>query len=286
MKILLLVVLAATASAGQIFARERATAPATAPAFSLLAAAKCDDEYDTRQCHVAAPKEWSAAERQLVADTMRRLTANELVRGLLVGAQENGYDGLRRYSTDTRHDPTYGRVPKFSPAFVLFRSKIIGITDAFFQTADMHDPISGYRFGDLIVIHELVHAYDDRNAALDLGFTSLTGWVFKNGRWVYGNPVSISGYNGVFAETLTLYGRGRHAEAWARDRSFATAMAFPLPTIQSLATPGESYADILAHLIVDNKAASYLNQDVVAWFETKVFPALREKARRFTAAEL
>ena len=170
---------------------------------------------------------------------MRRLMTNELVKGLLVGAQENGFAGLRRYSTDTRHDAA-GPVPKFSPGFVLFRSKAIGITDAYFQTAEVSDSLSGYRFGDLILTHELIHAFDDRKKSTDIGFTSLTAWVFRNNRWDYLNPVSFSEYNGVLADTMTLYGRGRYGEAWARDRSFATAMTFPLPTIQSLATPGES----------------------------------------------
>jgi hypothetical protein len=250
----------------------------------LLPAVNCDEAYDPRQCLVAGPKEWSKDDRRILQDTLRRLMANELVRGLLVGAQENGFAGLRRYSTDTRQDAN-GPVPKFSPGFVLFRSKTIGITDAFFQTADVSDPISGYRFGDLILIHELIHAFDDRKKSTDAGFTSLTAWVFRNNRWDYLNPVSYAEYSGVVADTMTLYGTGKYGEAWSRDRSFATAMTFPLPTIQSLATPGESYADILAHLILDRTATTYLKPDVVEWFEKNVFPALRDNARRFSAAD-
>ena len=284
MKILLLTLIAALACIGHMFAQEIQTTRASATGFSLLPAAKCDQEYDARQCQVAGPKEWTADDRAIVQETMRRLMTNELVRGLLVGAQENGFAGLRRYSTDTRHDAA-GPVPKFSPGFVLFRSKAIGITDAYFQTADVSDSLSGYRFGDLILTHELIHAFDDRKKSIDTGFTSLTAWVFRNNRWDYLNPVSFSEYNGVVADTMTLYGRGRYGEAWARDRSFATAMTFPLPTIQSLATPGESYADILAHLILDHRAPTYLKRDVVEWFEKNVFPALRDKARRFAATD-
>jgi hypothetical protein len=97
--------------------------------------------------------------------------------------------------------------------------------------------------------------------------------------------VNFSGYQGVVAETLTLYSRGRYEEAWARDRAFATAMTFPLPTIQSLVNPGESFADILAHLIVDPRAATYLGPGVVEWFEQTVFPDLADKARRFRATD-
>jgi hypothetical protein len=90
----------------------------------------------------------------------------------------------------------------------------------------------------------------------------------------------LSAYNGVFAETVTLYARGRYTDAWTKDRSFATSMSFPLPTIQSLATPGESFADILAHLILDPTATSYLKPSVVEWFQTQVFPALQRDAQR------
>jgi hypothetical protein len=58
-----------------------------------------------------------------------------------------------------------------------------------------------------------------------------------------------------------------------------------LPTIESLASPGETFADILAHLIVDNGAPTYLKPEVVEWFESQIFPLLREKARRFNAAD-
>jgi hypothetical protein len=273
MKIAVLALSAAVALAGQV------------PAFSLLPAAVCDEEHDVRQCTVAGPKEWSADERRKIEEAMRRLTAHESVRGILVGVRENGYGGFRRYSTHTEPDETHGRVPTFSPGFVLFRSKVIGITDAFFQTADVTDPLSGYRFGDLILLHELIHAFDDRRASLDGRFTTLTGWAFRNNRWEYNNRVNFSGYKGVVAETLTLYARGQYAEAWARDRAFATTMAFPLPTIQSLVNPGESFADILAHLIVDQRASTYLAPDVVSWFEQKVFPTLADKASRFKATD-
>jgi hypothetical protein len=251
------------------------------PALAFLPPVKCDEAPDVRQCTVAGPKEWSDGERRLVEDSLQRLTEHELVRGILVRARENGYRGVRRYSTDTRREASGAHVTKFSPGFVLFNSKIVGITDAFFVTADVRDPMSGYRFGDLILLHELIHAFDDREQSVRAEFTTATGWEFRNSRWVYTNPVGISEYNGIFAETVTLYARGRYADAWMRDRSFATSMRFPLPTIQSLATPGESFADILAHLILDPTASTYLKPTVVAWFESDVFPSLRQDASRF-----
>ena len=285
MKIVLLAVVVAAVSVGHLLARESAPMDANVAGFALLPAAKCAEASDPAQCLVAGPKEWSADERIVIQETLRRIAAHELVQGILVGAHENGYTGLRRYSTDTKHDPISGRRPKFSPGFVLYSSRVIGITDAFFQTADLTDPISGYRFGDLILLHELIHAFDDRKESSDVGFTSVSGWVFRNDRWEYSHPVSVSGYSGVFAESLTLYGRGRYDEARTRDRSFATSLTFPVPTIQSLASPGESFADILAHLIVDTRATTYLKPDVVTWFEGKVFPVLFDKGRRFRPAD-
>jgi hypothetical protein len=285
MKIVVLALVATALTVGHAFAHDRTTAVETASGFSLLPAAKCDEASDVRQCLVAGPKEWTAEERLLVEAAMRRLAGDELVQGLLIGAQENGYLGLRRYTTHTKHHPAQGAVPTFSPGFVLYTAKVIAITDAFFQTDNVTDPISGYRFGDLILIHELVHAFDDRRRSTDLGFAPVAGWIYRNNDWGYGHPVSVSAYNGVYADTVTLYARGRYGEAWTRDRSFATAMAFPLPTIQSLVGPGETFADILAHLILDSRASTYLKPHVVAWFETNVFPMLTEKARRFRAAD-
>jgi hypothetical protein len=272
---------AAAAAASQLAAMERAALDRGTAPLPLLPAARCEEAQDVAHCRVALPKDWSDDERRSIEDALRRLTAGAMVQGIVVGALEHGYAGLRRYATDTRVDQRLGRVAKFSPGFVLFPPKIIGLTDAYFQTQDMKDPISDYRFGDLILLHELIHAFDDRTLSTDAGFTSLTGWVFSNNRWDFTRRVSISEYNGVVAHTMTLYGRGRYLDAWTADRSFATTMAFPLPTIQALATPGESFADILAHLILDPRAATYLRPDVVAWFRSNVFPVLQEKARRF-----
>lgn len=277
--------LAAVVSAGTLFAREPAAPNTSLPRFALLPATRCDQTADVRQCHVARPKDWSSDEQRDVRDTMRRLTAREAVQGLLVAAQENGYNGFRRYTTDTKDDPTYGPVGTFNPGFVLFDAKIIGLTDAYFQTAHVRDPLSDYRYGDLILVHELAHAFDDRTASNEPEFRSVAGWVLKDSRWVYARRVKYPEYLSVYADTLTLYASGRYSEAWTKDRSFATSMRFPLPTIQSLASPRESFADVLAHLIVDPKAATYLEPELVQWFERHTFPGLIEKARRFDAAD-
>lgn len=254
--------------------------------FALLPPAPCRTAPDAKRCEVAAPKEWSDAERQLMRATIRRLTSDTLVRGLLIGAQENGYQGLRRYTNDTQDNAAQGVVPAFNPGFVFYSSKVIGITDAFFATADVRDPLSGYRFGDLVLVHELVHAYDNRRGSRDEGFTSAAGWVFENDRWRYRNRVDYSSYLSVYADTLTLYATGQYDEARRRDRAFATALRFPLPTIQALASPDETFADILAHLIVDPRATTYLDARIVGWFENWVFPVLREKATQFSEDQL
>ena len=251
-----------------------------APQFALHPPARCADALDRAHCEASAPKAWTAQEQRAVNDTLERLAAHELARGVLAAAHAGGYTGLQRYRTDTQRNAAGVYVTKFGPAFVLFGPKIIGVTDAFFELAELQDPIGNYRIGDLVLLHELAHAYDDRALSTQPEFTALTGWQSIKGRWEYTNRVSISEYNGVYAETVTLYARGRSLEAWTRDRSFATKMRVPLPRIQALATPGESFADILAHLILDPEAATYLPEGVVKWFEQRVYPALRDHARK------
>jgi len=270
----------AIVAGAHLVATERAT-EGSVPGFSLLPPSNCDLTPDARRCRVSGPKEWSGTERDFIRQTLRRLAVQDLVQGLLVGAHENGFSGLRRYANDTQQDPALGPVPAFNPGFVFYSAKEIGITDAFFATEGVRDPISDYLFGDLVLIHELVHAFDNRKGSTEHGFTTMTGWALRDNRWEYVNRVSYSAYLGVYADTLTLYATGRYGEARTRDRSFATSLSFPMPTIQSLASPDESFADILAHLIVDPRAATYLKPRVVEWFEANVFPALREKAAQF-----
>jgi hypothetical protein len=241
---------------------------------ALLPPARCVDLSDARQCEAAGPKSWTSAERDVVAGATERLRAHALARGILRGARANGYRGLQRFATDTQRDALGEYVSKFGPGFVLYTPRIIGLTDAFFTLAELRDERSGYRVSDLVLLHEVIHAYDDRKRSTDPGFTSLTGWKFIAGTWQYTNRVSISTYNGVYAETVTLYARERYAEAWTRDRAFATSLPVPLPRLQSLVTPAESFADILAHLILDPTAREYLQPEVVRWFEGHVFPEL------------
>jgi hypothetical protein len=248
------------------------------PDLAFLPAAKCAAASDVRQCEVATPKEWTVEERRTIAQALQRLREDELARGIVAVAHANGYTGLSRYVTDTRKHPLNGDIAKYGPGFVLFAPKIIGITDAFFEMAEIRDARGGYRVGDMVLLHELVHAFDDRQQSATSEFTSLTGWTQIDGQWQYSRRVSISEYNGLFAETLTLYARGRAAEAWERDRAFATRLLSPVPTVQSLATPRETFADILAHLILDPTAPRYLPPDVVQWFEAHVFPGLRARA--------
>lgn len=240
----------------------------------LLPPARCADAHDVRRCETAGPKAWTAAEQQVVSDTIERLQASPLVRGIVRGARANGYRGLQRYATDTARDAHGAYVTKFGPGFVLYTPKVIGVTDAFFALADLRDARGGYRVGDLVLLHEIIHAYDNRTRSTERDFTSLAGWAFDKGEWQYTNRVGISAYNGVYADTVTLYARGRYAEAWTRDRAFATALPVAVPRLQSLVTPAESFADILAHLILDPSAREYLQPKMVAWFEQHVFPGL------------
>ena len=253
-------------------------AAAAAPQVEFLPATPCATAHDVRQCEVARPKNWTDDDRRAVTQALDRLSTRELARGVIAAALRNGYRGFSRYATDTRKHPVNGDIAKFGPGFVLFTPKVIGITDAFFEMADVVDPVSGYRVGDLVLLHELAHAYDDRKLSTRDDFTSLTGWRLIGERWEYENRVSISEYNGVFAETLTLYARGRVADAWSRDRRFATRLPVALPTTQSLATPSETFADVLAHLILDPNATTYLNANVVGWFKDNVFPGLTAQA--------
>ena len=253
------------------------------PQFALRPPVRCTEVLDRAHCEAAAPKRWADEEARIINATLGRLNANELARGVLAAAHARGYSGIYRYGTDTQRSADGTHVAKFGPGFVLFGSKVIGITDAFFELAELRDPIGHYRIGDLVLLHELAHAYDDRALSTQPEFTELTGWKFVDGGWQYTNRISVSEYNGVYADTVTLYARGRSLEAWTRDRSFATKLRSPMPRIQALATPGESFADILAHLILDPEAARYLPSPVVKWFEQRVYPALRSHARGATA---
>jgi hypothetical protein len=46
--------------------------------------------------------------------------------------------------------------------------------------------------------------------------------------------------------------------------------------MMGLQSPEEAFADIGAHLIMDNQASTYLDVEVVNWFKEKVFSKLKK----------
>jgi hypothetical protein len=243
--------------------------------FDWLPAAVCADASDSARCRTAQPRDWTAADRRVVQDALDRLAQHPLAAALLAGARANGYRGLQRYASDVQANAAGEYVTKFGPGFVLYVPKIIGITDAFFELAELRDARGGYRVGDLVLLHEIVHAYDDRQVSSAADFTSHHGWHQEDGAWQYRHRVNLSEYHGVYARTLTLYAQGRYADAWDADRAFATSLAVPLPRMQALASPAETFADVLSHLVLDPTAREYLAPATLAWFDRHIERQLR-----------
>jgi hypothetical protein len=74
-----------------------------------------------------------------------------------------------------------------------------------------------------------------------------------------------------YGDAITRVPAGNRVELWRTSRSFALQMRpVRIPSMQSLQSPGEAFADIGSHLILDRRARRYLPKQIVAYFDKHV----------------
>jgi hypothetical protein len=222
-------------------------------------------------CHQTQPQEWATEELQEVKRSLDEIGEKSLGKLILARCQQRGFTRLRRYRF-----PAGPRSDAGTPSAALYRDRFvtsINIFDAFFRTRAQRDHFSGkpgYLLSAQILLHECFHAIDDLSGSPE--FLSLVGFVTT------GSSLRFSASTDSEISALTRFGAeiqktpvADAGELWRVTRSFALQMRpVRVPSMQSLQSPAEAFADIGSHLVLDPRSRSYLRAEVVTWFEKHV----------------
>ena len=125
-------------------------------------------ELGPRFCAITEPREWAAAEAELMRSSLDEIAATSLGRRIIERALSSGFGRFRRFARAARLDPERGY--QLEPATVATTHyderdsvRTIDMTDRFFERRSMRDQFSGppgYLLTTEILAHELVHAVD------------------------------------------------------------------------------------------------------------------------------
>jgi hypothetical protein len=232
-------------------------------------------ELGTEFCAITAPKEWTAAEVELVSEALDEIAGSALGRRIIERALSNGFRTFRRFGRAARLDPERGYQVEPATVATAHHDDVnavttIDLTDRFFERRSMRDEFSGppgYLLTTEVLAHELVHA-------VDMGQRYSGTETFRRAVRL-GMPAALQAdVDAANVERMRFVEEGRHASDWQASRSFAIVrFRGRLPSLHALEGYREAFAEIGAHLVVDANARTQFEPRVVQYFERSVSEA-------------
>ena len=226
-------------------------------------------------CTISTPREWTAAEVELVSAALDEIAGSDLGQRIIARALSNGFRTLRRFVRGARLNADRGY--QADPATVATAHageqdsvRTIDITDRFFERRSLRDQFSGppgYRLTTEILAHELVHA-------VDVG-QRYSGTVDFRRAVRLGMPAALQAdVDAANVERLRLVEEGRHADDWYASRSFAIVrLRGRLPSLHALEGYREAFAELGAHLVLDANSRTQFEPRVIQYVERSVSEA-------------
>jgi hypothetical protein len=219
-------------------------------------------------CAIAAPREWTADEIDLVSGALDEIAATDLGRRIADRALSNGFRTLRRFARAAKPDGERGYQADAATVATTHHDdhgavKTIDLTDRFFERRALRDQFSGppgYLLTTEVLAHELVHAVD-----MDQRYSATE--TFRRGVRL-GMPAALQAdVDAANAQRRALVEAGRHADDWYTSRSFAIVrLRGRLPSLHALEGYREAFAEIGAHLVLDANARAQFEPRVIRYF--------------------
>jgi hypothetical protein len=233
-------------------------------------------------CSLRVPKPWTAEEIRLMSAAVDDIEKHSDGRDVIRLAQEHGARELRRYTTGV-----FASQPQSAIAAELRRGDAaLNVYDRFLEdpkARDVHSGRPGYLLLAQRLLHECFHAVDaiDHWSA-EADFRRAVGFTTAGARSLFSveNPDDVAILQTWDTELRRLETEHDYAAEWRLNRSLALRMRpVRVPTMRSISSPAEAFAEIGSHLILEPAARSYLARPVVAFFDTRVFPKVRRGQR-------
>jgi hypothetical protein len=231
-------------------------------------------------CAIRQPKDWTSADREVVERAIDAVAARRGGRAIAERAQARGFQTLRRYAFGGTRDANGTPVPLPGAEAQTHRSAeatSIDFNDRFFRWGALRDQFSGapgYLVAAKIFLHECFHAIDEWSHTDE--FAKTVGFVRSaSGEWqipaFFDTQEEQNSYTRLMAQIPELDRLDGVEDLWQLSRRLALRMKpVRLPAMLAGRSPSEAFAEIGAHLIMDDRARSYLPPDVVAFFDSRV----------------
>jgi hypothetical protein len=123
----------------------------------------------------------------------------------------------------------------------------------------------GYSVTDIIILHELMHAYDDKNELVQNNLKIL-GWDPSGTSNIWATGDSVSKIKNELQPFLPKLGPWKiYVEARKRLQPFG------YPSIYSiLGGPTESFAELGAYIALDPSASNYIPPQTIKWYRENI----------------
>lgn len=235
-------------------------------------------ELGQADCDLRKAKQWAADEIDVVKEAIDDIATAPYGKAILNRCQQRGFRTLRRYAFGGTRDSQGAVVPLPGPEAQLHRDRFvttIDINDPFFLKRGFRDTAGsspGYRLVAQVLLHECLHAVDDLSGSSE--FLAVVGFTKGGTRWRFAvETAADASVLTQFSDQFAKLGRsGDWERIWRINRSLALQMRpVRVPTMGSIRSPAEAFAEIGSHLVLDGRARGYLLPAVVTFFEKHVF---------------
>lgn len=266
----------------QVFQAEARQNPSTELSYLgfTFAPGRCD--IDQSSCAQRGPKDWTADDRALVKRAIDAIVMHPTGKSILERAQRRRFDVIRRYVTGLTNEGL--AVSAIAASVHPGGDPTIEMNDRFFAYGSLRDAHSG-RPGYLVVaqllLHECIHAIDDLSGQPE--FLTMLGFRRAGQRWRFAvNTESEIAALVRFDKELAILERaGDWPAQWRLNRDLALNMRpTRVPTMHSVRSPAEAFADIASHLILDPNARKYLPSQYASYFDSNVFASKSPSERK------
>jgi len=221
-------------------------------------------------CETTQPKPWKTYGLVLIGRLLTRLEAD--LPNFVRTVKANGFTSLYRYTHGTRRDPdgSHTRVLDLG-GWVSYMDRTINITDLLVDRMPAQYIRPDFDLRQAAILHELAHAYAGAGSVPE-EFLDMTGWARDGaGSWVMDEQ-------GMRESELKLKHAGEKAESWPQLRD-PGVVGLPgpdpdqkrrFPTLYSMESPAECFAEIVAYVYFDRDVSDYLDARIIRWIRTNV----------------
>ena len=231
-------------------------------------------------CEIIEPKDWSYGEIEFVSNALIKFRSGGL-RHILNTIQSFGYNTIERSSFwyflrfDFEKIFAHDRTSETSAVTIESEERgTIVLTDTFFNEPVKIDPISGENHQEIILLHELAHAYDlHRVFSTSQEFLNLSGFEIDNIVPTF-KKITLKEIKDANLEFDELRSNKKFLEAHNMGREIGIKNG--LPRLYSLSNPSEAFADIVAFIYFDKNAENYLSSELIEYIDRTVLKGARK----------